>query len=333
MKKALRILGAMVALLLLGAIGFYGYVEATWNQNYSAFAEPKIKASQDPEVIRRGEYIVHAVAHCSVCHLPKDEARKRAAGARPDLVGGGEWNIPAFGHFYSANITPDPETGIGKMSDGQLARAIRHALSRDGMLLPFMVIGVGQMSDEDLAATVSYLRAQRPVKKAQPPDQPGFVGKWVAKAMSPAGKAVPTHVPAGGVSVERGQYLAQGPAMCAGCHTPADPLKGFAPTGAPFCGEAHADRDPSDATMELVTPNLTPDPETGHITAWSEDAFVNRFRAGLAYEGSKMPWGNFKEMTEDDVRSIYRYLRTVPAVKHDVGPVRREVGWKPKAAK
>jgi mono/diheme cytochrome c family protein len=333
MKKALKILGLVLALLLLVGFGFFGYVEATWEQNYSAFAEPKIKASKDPEVIRRGEYIVHAVAHCSVCHIPQDDARKRAAGARPDLVGGGEWNLPAFGYFCSANITPDPETGIGKMSDGQLARAIRHGLSREGKLLPFMSLAVGQMSDEDLTATVSYLRAQRPVKQAQPADRPGFLGKVVAKAMSPGGKTPPAYVPPGGISVERGQYLANGPAVCSGCHTPADPLKGFAPTGPPFSGEAHAEPDPSDAKMEFVTPNLTPDPETGHIAAWSEDAFVNRFRAGSAYEGTKMPWGNFIEMTEDDVRSIYRYLRTVPAVKHDVGPPRREAGWKPKAAK
>lgn len=328
--KILKIVGYGVGALLVCIIGLYGYVEAASQRSHAALPEPNIKASQDYEVIRRGEYVVHAVSHCSACHLSNADAKHRATGARPDLVGGHEWNLPGFGHFVSANITPDEETGIGQMSDGQLARAIRNGVGRDGKLLAFMSLCVGPMSDADLTAVVSYLRAQKPVKKAQPADQPTLIGKFIATRMNPADKTPPVDVPAGGISVERGEYLANGPAMCAGCHTPADPLRGFAPSGAAFSGEANADPDPTDASMELVTPNLTPDPTTGHITAWTEDVFVNRFRTGPAYEGSRMPWGNYREMTEDDVRSIFRYLRTVAPVQHEVGPSRRELGWKSK---
>ncbi len=42
-----------------------------------------------------------------------------------------------------------------------------------------------------------------------------------------------------------------------------------------------------------------------------------------------MPWENFAEMTDDDVRSIYRYLRTLPPTNHAGGPTRRPSGWKP----
>jgi hypothetical protein len=65
---------------------------------------------------------------------------------------------------------------------------------------------------------------------------------------------------------------------------------------------------------KFVTPNLTPDPKTGHIYAWSEDAFVARFKAGVA-TGSPMPWQTFSRMTDDDLRALYRYLRSLPPAR------------------
>ena len=52
----------------------------------------------------------------------------------------------------------------------------------------------------------------------------------------------------------------------------------------------------------------------------SEEQFVARFRQGRLLPGSPMPWQAFSRMSEDDLRSIYRYLKSVPAVKRDVGP-------------
>ncbi len=52
----------------------------------------------------------------------------------------------------------------------------------------------------------------------------------------------------------------------------------------------------------------------------SEDDFVGRFRAGRVLPGSPMPWQGFQRMSEDDLRAMYRYLRTVPPVSNDVGP-------------
>ena len=67
-------------------------------------------------------------------------------------------------------------------------------------------------------------------------------------------------------------------------------------------------------------PNITSDPETGKLGKMSEDQFVTRFRQGRLIPGSPMPWQSFARLTEDDLRSIYRYLKTVPPVKRDVGP-------------
>jgi hypothetical protein len=61
----------------------------------------------------------------------------------------------------------------------------------------------------------------------------------------------------------------------------------------------------------FVTPNLTPNPKTGHIYAWSENVFVARFKNAVP-TASPMPWGNFKNLSEDDLRALYRYLRSLP---------------------
>src|SRR5690606_25298330 len=79
--------------------------------------------------------------------------------------------------------------------------------------------------------------------------------------------------------------------------------------------------DESDPTKVFVTPNLTPDPKTGHITSWSEDQFVARFRAGNIRPGTHMPWAAFARMSDADLRAVYRYLRSLPPVENETGPM------------
>ena len=67
-------------------------------------------------------------------------------------------------------------------------------------------------------------------------------------------------------------------------------------------------------------PNITSDPETGRLGKLSEEQFVARFRQGRILPGSPMPWQAFSRMNEDDLRSIYRYLMTIPPVKRDNEP-------------
>jgi hypothetical protein len=76
-----------------------------------------------------------------------------------------------------------------------------------------------------------------------------------------------------------------------------------------------------DETQVYVTPNLTPDPDTSVIGRWTEADFLARFRMGELIVGTPMPWGAYARMTEEDLRSLYRYLRGLQAVRHDTGPV------------
>jgi mono/diheme cytochrome c family protein len=234
-------------------------------------------------------------------------------------------NAGPFGTFTARNLTPDKETGIGALSDGDVARTLRHGVDHRGKLSPIMRLAVGPMSDEDLTAVVSWLRAQAPVSAKRPFYDLGIIGKVVALDFTPRLTPAPAHVPDGEISVERGKYLAEGPAACGQCHTPREPLDGFAATGPLFSGETEADEDPFNENQEIRTPNLTPDPATGHITAWTEDAFVARFKAGRVIKGSKMPWDAFQRLTDSDVRSLFRFLQSLAPVKHDIGPtVRRK---------
>jgi len=329
-KKAFKIigivLGALLALVLVAVV----YIELTHKKDFSSVPLPPITASKDPAIIAQGAYVVNALAHCQACHQPHDFAHERKMN--PDTLDfGSGYVIQAgpFGIFRPANLSSHPEAGIGKMSDGLLARAIRHGVDRNGGLAPLMSLAVGNMSNEDLTAVVSYLRSLPPKGNVVPPDEWGFIAKALAGSFKPHDEKPIAHVPPGGVSIERGRYLANGPAFCYGCHTALD-MSTFQPVGPRFSGEPTAEPDPFEPGSEFTVPNLTPDKETGWIVKWSEDTFLARFKsAGRLYKGSKMPWENFARMTDDDLRSVYRYLMSLPPTKKVTGPSYRKAGWKP----
>jgi mono/diheme cytochrome c family protein len=314
--------------LLVAVGGYVAYVLATWQTDHSATPKPALKASQDPSVIARGEYLAHSVAHCSVCHVPRAVTEQREVGGHPAMAGGYEWKMGPLGTLHSPNITPDVETGIGAWTDEELARAIRWGVGRDGKLLTFMTLTVPAMADEDLVAVISYLRSTAPVRQVSRPHEAGFLLKWLSARMGPdfrrpfveSLKYVP---PAQEPSVERGEYLARGPGWCVGCHTSFD-LMAMKVSGPLFAGSPEPEPDPTDPEMVFRSPNLTPDPQTGHITSWDEEHFVARFKAGRAIPGSKMPWEAYREMTEADLRSLFRFLRTLPPATLHIGPTYRK---------
>jgi mono/diheme cytochrome c family protein len=270
-------------------------------------------------LVEQGRYLVYGPAHCSYCHTPPEQWSRLDAGEELPLVGGYELKLP-LGVLRSPNITPDRETGIGRYSDGQLARMLRHGVRPNGRVA-FPVMEFQNLSDEDVIAVLSYLRSVDPVRNAVADHDWNLIGKgllaFLIKPAAPTGRP-PVASPAPGVSIERGAYIANSVANCAGCHSPRNLADGSY-TGPRFSGGTmEVDGDPDHI---FGVPNLTPDAATGHLLAWSEDQFLARFRAGPAYPGSHMPWNAFARMSDDDVRSIYRYLNSLDPVNNATGPI------------
>jgi hypothetical protein len=68
--------------------------------------------------------------------------------------------------------------------------------------------------------------------------------------------------------------------------------------------------------------NLTPDEATG-IGAWTEDIFIQTMRSGRRWGASRpilppMPWQAYAVLTDEDIKAVYAYLRTVPPIKNRV---------------
>jgi mono/diheme cytochrome c family protein len=319
MRRIWKVAAGVAFVPMLGVAGIAAAGQARWDRTFDA-PEPQLLASLDAEVMERGRYLAYGPAHCAYCHTKAEAWPLIDAGEEPPLSGGYSFSLP-FGTFYSANLTPDEATGIGRYTDGQLARVLRHGVRLDGRAaLPFMEFQ--NLSDEDIVALISFLRSRQPVRNEVPAHELNAVGKSIfALLIRPAGPAAtpPATAPAEEATVERGAYLANNVANCAGCHTQRSQMDGSY-TAARFSGgmQMVSDEDP---TLMFVTPNLTPDSATGHIYGWSEEQFLARFRAGRIIAGSHMPWAPFAKMSDTDLRAIYRYLQSLAPVTNETGPL------------
>ena len=314
MKKFFkRFFLSLIVLILVLVV----YVFAAWDKDFDA-PYPDIHASQDSAIIARGKYLVFGPAHCATCHVPMDKLSAVDAGEEMPLSGGWELDIPP-GIVRAPNLTPDMETGIGKLSDGQIARALRFSVNRHNKLMfPFMPFQ--EISDADLTAIISYLRSQPAVKHAVKEKEIKFLGKALLAfgVVTPvAPKETPPVMVTIDSTIEYGSYIANRVANCTGCHTNRD-LKTGAFTGEPLAGGFLMPADEFSEGFTFVTPNLTPDKETGRITNWSETAFINRFRGGRSLRTSPMPWGVFSRMDDVELKALYRYLHSLPPVHKKV---------------
>ena len=311
-KRTLTGLVILVAALVI-------FIFTSWDKRYDS-PFPENKASKDPAIIARGEYLAYGPAHCATCHVPSPRSSAIDKGLLIPLSGGWEINIPP-GSFRAPNLTPDMETGIGKLTDGQIARALRHSVRDNGRILfPFMPFQ--NMSEEDVTAIISFLRSQEPVKHYVKPSTYTFLGKALS-AFGVVKPVEPSGVPLKSVIIDSssayGQYLANSVANCIGCHTERD-LKTGVFTGQPFAGgfRIPGGADSLSLGYAFITPNLTPDEETGVIAAWNERSFINRFHAGRVHIGSPMPWGTFSRMNDLDLKALYRYLHSLKPVKNKI---------------
>ncbi len=242
-----------------------------------------------PARAERGRYLYQNLMDCDGCH------HGSGAPMRP------EKGIP--GRIVAPNITPDPETGLGRWTDAEKVRAIREGIGRDGRpLFPVMpYTNYRRMTDDDAAALVAYLNTLAPVKKVLPRSQSNFVVRAYVRSWPR---------PAETVQMTAGEYLAT-LGSCVNCHTPLQ--RGRPVPSLKFSGGRVFEGG-------VRSSNLTPDPATG-IGRWSEDDFVNRFRYWRpGGKPSPMPWAGLQRLDPADLREIYRYLRTQRPVRTRRGP-------------
>ncbi len=311
MKKVFKFLVYLVLGVLLIGIALFTYVSFTWNKSYDA-PFPTVSVSTDSTALARGQYLVYGPAHCATCHIAPDDYEAMSAGELVPLAGGNEIIIPP-GIFRPRNLTPDVETGIGSLSNEEVARVMRFGVGHDGrVLFPFMPFE--NMTEEDLNSIISFLRSRPPVTNKIEASEYTFLGKAVL-AMGMIKPIEPSVTPEKALkqeaSVVYGEYLANSVANCVGCHSPRD-LKSGEFTGPKFSGGLVFEEE----TAIFTTPNLTPDPETGLLATWTEDAFITRIKSGLVHEGTPMPWSSFAMMDEVDIKAIYRYLKSLPPTKN-----------------
>jgi cytochrome c553 len=207
-------------------------------------------------LIERGSYLVNTIGACGNCH-----ARDTAFNRTLDLAGGATEDRE-FGHVVISNITPDPETGIGKWTQAEILVALRDGKRPDGSIIgPPMPIPVyRQLSDHDAEAISAYLLSLKPVKNPLTRSQ-------YTITLPPSYGSPITHVdePVTTDKVAYGSYLV-GFGHCVLCHTPPGDDKPFNMSLA-FAGGREFPRYGDIAPS--VSRNITPDPEDG-IGKWRD---------------------------------------------------------------
>lgn len=312
LKKILKWTGITILVMVVGLV-----ITVLIRQNRKFNAPyPNIQASTDSAVIQRGKYLVYGPAHCADCHGPAGSDDQVNKGLEVPLSGGKIFKLP-IGNIHVSNITADKETGIGNVPDSTIARSLRYGVGRDGRaLIDFMPFH--NTSDEDLSAIISYIRTLPPVKNEVLKNSFNMLGRilkaFVITPVGPDGEVAKT-VKADSTA-EYGKYLAMYVANCRGCHTNRD-LKTGKYIG-PFYAGGFAMESLSDPKFIFHTPNITPDPATGHMAGWSESVFLNRFRNGKNYPQSPMPWGPFSRMSDMEIKAIYRFLKTLEPINRKV---------------
>jgi mono/diheme cytochrome c family protein len=310
--KIVLLTGIVVALVLIAVVSL--------TIGWRPFIGPKLrpltsaKFEATPQRLERGRYLAVGLTGCWECHSQHDWNMHGAPVVR-GTEGSGQWfNMPDLpGHIVAPNLTPDRETGAGGWTDDQLSRAIREGIGHDGRaLFPMMPYeDFRKMSDEDLASIVVYLRSLPPVRSQLSKSEINFPVKYLIRSV-PQPVTAPVANPDPSDRVKYGQYLVD-IGGCGDCHTPQE--RGQLVAGFEYAG-GWLMRGP---WGEVATANITPD--SSGIRYYDEALFLQVIRTGYVKArklNSIMPFGAFKNLSDDDLKAIFAYLQTVKPVKHRV---------------
>jgi mono/diheme cytochrome c family protein len=319
MKKVLKIIAILIGIVVLAGACFAAWVHFRGIPSYPT-VPVNLTVQPDSALVAEGQRLANMV--CKNCHL------------NPNGMMEGKFmdDMPKeFGKVWSANITHDPKYGAGRYTDGELAYLLRTGVKRDGVFAPPWMPKFPHLSDRDLQSIIAYLRSDAPElapsQKQQPPPQPTLLAKFLCVvAFKPLPYPTqPIEAPPVSDKVAFGKYMATGKVECFSCHSPSfETMNIMEPEKTPGYfsgGNAMTDEE----GKIILTRNLTPDKETG-IGNWTEDQFIKAVKYGQR-EGKpalRRPMVPFTEMTDEEASAIFAYLKTLPAIRHDIDSIKTE---------
>ena len=269
---------------------------------------PGLGTWPDRAMIDNGRTLA-AIGNCNVCHTTEGGAS--FAGGRP-------LETP-FGTLYSTNITPDPETGIGRWTAEDFRRAMREGMAPNGRQLypAFPYDHFARVDLHDIDAIYAYLMTREPVYSSTPENalRPPFgarplIAVWKLMYFHPEPIAPD---PSQSSEWNRGRYLVEGLGHCGACHTPRNVM-----------GAEESNRDLSGGEAEgWHAPALN----EGSVapTRWTVDSLVLYLRSGFdehhgASRGPMAPVSrNLANVPDADVRAIAVYIASL-AGRSTTGP-------------
>jgi hypothetical protein len=314
LRRILFGIAAAIALLVAAVIvRFYGFAPRSR-------PAPVMTAPTNAEAIARGKYFAHHVMGCVGCHsevdttIPGEPIVEGRIGSGRDF---GDDGSPV--HIRAANITPDPDTGLGRWTDGEIARAIREGVSRDGRplfpMMPYQTYGQ-TMSDGEVLDVIAYLRTLKPI--TNDPGRPSVafpISMFVRTAPTPI-ETPPPPAPSPSDKKARGKWLLR-VSSCNDCHDSVDDKMQKIP-GRALAGGRKFPLPKGRGTV--YTPNITSDAATG-VGAYSDEDLRRAIDEGKGKDGRPlyvMPWWYYRGMTGEDKDALLSALRDVPAVANVV---------------
>src|SRR4051812_37547172 len=281
----------------LGALLFVLFLSGCGAREAMAPLNPAEKLPPDPARVVQGARLA-ALGNCLGCHT--------APGGKP-YAGGRALKTP-FGTIHGTNITPDPDTGIGRWSQAAFARAMREGIDRQGRHLypAFPYEYFTHLSDDDIASLYAFFMSREPVQQKNAANTipiPRFaVAAWNKRYLH-AG-------PVQGDSTQsadwnRGAYLVRSLAHCGACHTPRDRLGGEKKEADFAGGEAEGWHAPA---LNDASPSPVP---------WTREDLHTYLRTGIA-DSHALTAGPMAEVIHDlrrvpdeDVRAIATYIASL----------------------
>ncbi|MDX1901020.1 MAG: c-type cytochrome [Gammaproteobacteria bacterium] len=308
------------AIIIATAAGVGGWIIHSISQEMAKSLEPENATPWFPDypnvktntpLVQRGEYLVKA-GDCMACHTNTAEKGQPFAG--------GLLMQTPFGKLYTPNITPDPETGIGKWTDAQFIKAMREGISPEGHYYypAFPYLYFSRMSDDDIKAIKAYLDAIPAIKQTNRSNEMVFPFNirllqlpWRLMFFHPSAKPLSSE---NTDPLKRGEYLVEGPGHCGMCHTPSwHIITESLPLGAPMMKY--------NLTGAKVQGYLAPNISQSNFGNTSVDEIVQVFSEDHLVGGGNVV-GPMLEVNHDslrylprsDLEAIATYLKSVKSV-------------------